>query len=83
MGLGRFIKHVLVPGTITMDFVKNMIDEGDIVKGYKKSINKRLRRIILLQLQYISTENMMERKKVMQRHLMNMKKIYLNKQMNS
>lgn len=26
MGLGRFIKHVLVPGTITMDFVKNMID---------------------------------------------------------
>ena len=32
MGLGRFIKHVLVPGTITMDFVKNMIDEGDIVK---------------------------------------------------
>lgn len=28
MGLGRFIKHVLVPGTITMDFVKNMIDEG-------------------------------------------------------
>ena len=81
MGLGRFIKHVLVPGTITMDFVKNMIDEGDIVKGYK--LNKRLRRIILLQLQYISTENMMERKKVMQRHLMNMKKSYLNKQMNS
>ena len=42
MGLGRFIKHVLVPGTITMDFVKNMIDEGDIVKGYKKSIKQEI-----------------------------------------
>ena len=42
MGLRRFIKHALVPGTIAMDLVKNMIDEGDIVEGAKKSIKQEI-----------------------------------------
>jgi molecular chaperone GrpE (heat shock protein) len=40
MGLGRFIKHVLAPGTATMDLVKNMVDEGSVVEGCKKSIKQ-------------------------------------------
>ena len=40
MGLGRFVKHILMPGTYTMDLIKNMVDEGDILEGYKKSIKQ-------------------------------------------
>lgn len=42
MGLGRFLKHVLVSGTYTVDLVKNMVDEGSVVGGYKKSINQEI-----------------------------------------
>ena len=40
MGLGRFIKHVLVPGSYSIDLVKNIVDEGSVVEGYKKSIKQ-------------------------------------------
>lgn len=42
MGLGRFLKHVLVPGTYIVDLVKNMVDEGSVVEGCKKSINQEI-----------------------------------------
>lgn len=40
MGLGRFIKHVLLPGSYSIDLVKNIVDEGSVVEGYKKSIKQ-------------------------------------------
>ena len=40
MGLGRFIKHTLVPATFTIDLVKNMLDTNSVVEGYKKSIKQ-------------------------------------------
>ena len=40
MGFGRFVKHVLIPGSNTVDMVKNMVDEGSVVEGYKKSIKQ-------------------------------------------
>lgn len=42
MGLARFIKHTLVPGTYTADMVKNMVDEGSIVEGYKKTVKQEI-----------------------------------------
>ena len=42
MGLRRFIKHVLVSGTFTTDMVKNMVDEGSVVEGYKKTIKQEI-----------------------------------------
>lgn len=40
MGFGRFVKHVLMPGTIYVDIVRNTIDEGSVVEGYKKTIKE-------------------------------------------
>lgn len=40
MGFGRFVKHVLLPWTMYVDTVKNMRDEGSVVKGYKKTIKE-------------------------------------------
>ena len=42
MGLGRFIKHVLLPDTFNMDLVKNIVDEGGVVEGFKKSIKQEI-----------------------------------------
>ncbi len=43
MGLGRWIKHGLLPHTIYTDAVKNMIDEGGVVEGVKKSIDQEIK----------------------------------------
>lgn len=40
MGLGRFVKHMILPSTYGLDMAKNMIDEGNVVKGYKKTIKQ-------------------------------------------
>lgn len=40
MGLGRFVKHMVRPTTFCSDMAKNMIDEGGIVKGYKKTLKQ-------------------------------------------
>ena len=40
MGIKRWIKHVLLPHTIATDSIKNMIDEGSVVEGWKKSIKQ-------------------------------------------
>lgn len=40
MGFGRFVKHVLMPGTVYVDAVKNMIDEGSVVEGYKRTVKE-------------------------------------------
>lgn len=37
MGLGRFVKHMLITGTYIIDMVKNMIDEGSVVDGIKRT----------------------------------------------
>ena len=42
MGLERFVKHMLIPGSITVDMVKNMADEGSIIEGYKKTMRQEL-----------------------------------------
>lgn len=42
MGLGRFIKHTLMPGTYITDLTKNMIDEGSVLEGWKKSIRQEI-----------------------------------------
>ena len=40
MGTVKFIKHVLSPGTIAVDTVKNIINEGGVVKGCKATIKR-------------------------------------------
>lgn len=40
MGLERFIKHMVLPHTIYTDTIKNMMDEGSIVEGYKKTLKQ-------------------------------------------
>lgn len=40
MGFGRFVKHILMPETIVVDLVKNMVDEGGVIDGYKKTIKQ-------------------------------------------
>lgn len=38
MGLKRYLKHLVIPGTYVVDMTKNIIDEGGIVDGIKKTI---------------------------------------------
>lgn len=40
MGFGWFVKHVLLPLTMYVDTVKNMIDEDSVVEGYKKTVKE-------------------------------------------
>lgn len=40
MGVGRFIKHVLIPSTYSIDMIKNMVDEGSIKEGLKRTIKE-------------------------------------------
>ena len=40
MGLKRWIKHEVMPVTKYTDAIKNMIDEGSVVEGIKKSVKQ-------------------------------------------
>ena len=40
MGLKRWIKHMLLPVTMYTDTAKNMIEEGSVVDGFKKSVKQ-------------------------------------------
>ena len=40
MGIKRLIKHVAIPGSGAVDMVKNMIDEGSVMEGIKKSVKQ-------------------------------------------
>lgn len=40
MGFGRFVKHVLVPGSVYNDIAKNTIYEGSVVGGFKRTLKE-------------------------------------------
>ena len=40
MGLKRWIKHMIFPCTIGEDIAKNMIEEGSVVDGFKKTVKQ-------------------------------------------
>lgn len=40
MGLDRWVKHMVLPSTFCADAAKNVIDEGNIVDGIKKTVEQ-------------------------------------------
>ena len=40
MGLDRWVKHMVLPSTFCTDTAKNMIDEGGVVEGIRKTVEQ-------------------------------------------
>ena len=65
MGFGRFIFKTVVPGGHLISTIKNVVDEGSIVDGVKKTYQG----LVI----FINQERQMEKLKDMQKHRTNMR----------
>lgn len=64
MGIGRMLWRSIGPGR-TIDTIKNIIEEGSVVEGIKRTVKRIFMRTILLQVEYISQAVMKGKLKVM------------------